>query len=154
MEIVTEGCGVARRSGQVAVALVALALLLYSQPLAVATLASAGTDSVSQLVGSWESEDKLDGQPRVTVELTMEDGKPTGTVVIRGVQGDNGSDSLTLPIRDGKLQAASLWFETDPGQDGITLWSIGMVSDEKALLSAVRDNFEIPKYVMQRPAGH
>ncbi len=115
---------------------------------------ASGTDWVAQLTGAWESEDKVDGQPRVTVDLAMQDGKPSGTVVIRGIQADNNADSLTLPIRDGKVQVGSVWFETDPGQDGVTEWSLGMVSTEKALLSAVRDNFEIPKYVMERPAGH
>ncbi len=148
------GRSLARGAGQIAMAVIAVALWCYAGPAAIAVYSPARADSLSQLMGSWESEDKLDGQSRVTVELTVEDGKPAGTVVIRGVPGDNGSDSLTLPIRDGKLAAASVWFETDPGQDGITQWSLGMVSDTKALLSAVRDNFEIPKYVMQRPSSH
>ena len=144
----------ARRAALIATTLAALTLGPRSQSLIAvpAHAPAAGTDWVSQLVGPWESEDRLDGQPRVTVNVTMQDGKPAGAMVINGIQGDNNSDSLTLPIHDGKVQIGSLWFETDPGQDGVTEWSLAMVSADKALLSAVRDNFEIPRYVMRRPA--
>ena len=154
MNIHSQDRTLASVAAQIGVALIIVVVLCYLQPVALAALGSHGNDMLSQLVGSWESEDQLDGRPRVTVDVSMLDGKATGTVTIHGVQADNGADSLTLPIRDGKLQIGSLFFETDPGQDGITEWSLGMVSDSKALLSAVRDSFEIPKYVMHRSSAH
>jgi hypothetical protein len=139
---------------RVAIAVAAFALWSHSQPYlgsASAHEPAANFDWLSQLLGTWESEDRRDGQPRITIDLRLEEGKPAGSVVIRGVRGDYDPNSLTLEIRDVALQTGALSFETDPGEDGITHWTLSMVSGEKSLLSAVRDEFEIPKYVMQRP---
>jgi len=146
----------ARRLGQAATLFMIFALWSCSQPLLRSVSAHerpARIDWLSQLLGTWESEDKLDGQPRVTIDLRIEEGEPAGTIVIRGIRGDYDPNSLTLAIREVRLQTGALAFETDPGEDGITQWTLGMVSTEKSLLSAVRDEFEIPRYVMQRPAG-
>jgi hypothetical protein len=157
MEFRVAGSNVVQKVGQVTLVIMVFALWSHSQPVLVLVpthAPAANTDWLSQFLGFWESEDKLDGQPRITIELRLEDGKPAGTFVIRGVQGDYDPNSLTLPIREAKLQTASLSFETDPGQDGIMQWTLSIMSDDKVLLSAVRDDFEIPKYVMQRPSGH
>jgi len=147
----------ALRLGQAATLFMAFALWSHSQPAlrsASAHERAAEIDWLSQLLGTWESEDKLDGQPRVIIDLRVEEGKPAGTIVIRGIRSDYDPNSLTLPIREARLQTGALCFETDPGEDGITQWTLSMVSTEKSLLSAVRDEFEIPRYVMQRPTTH
>lgn len=157
MTFKVERSGLVQRVGQVAIVVMAFALWSHSQPFlgsASAHEPAANIDWLSQLLGSWESEDRLDGQPRITIELRLEEGKPAGTIVIRGIRGDYDPNSLTLPIREARLQTGALSFETDPGEDGITQWTLSMVSTDKSLLSAVRDEFEIPRYVMQRPETH
>lgn len=146
-----------RTLGQAAIVVMAFALWSHSQPAirsAPAHEPAANIDWLSQLLGSWESEDKLDGQPQVLIELRMEEGKPAGIIVIRGIRSDYDPNSLTLPIREATQQTGALSFETDPGEDGITQWTLSLVSADRSLLSAVRDEFDIPRYVMRRPAGH
>jgi len=147
MKFWTKRRGLAQGVGQVAIVITMFSLWSRSQP-----EPAPNPGWMSQLLGSWESEDKPDGQPRITIELRLEEGKPAGAVVIWGVRSDYDPNSLTLPIREASLQTEAISFETDPGEDGITHWTLSMVSDDKALLSAVRDGFEIPRYVMQRPA--
>ena len=104
------------------------------------------------LVGFWESEDKFEGQPRTAVEVRLEEGKIAGTVTLRGQGEGDHPPEITMQIRDPKIDIMTVSFKTDPAQEGITEWTLALLTDDKALCTVLENDYPTPKWVLTKAA--
>ena len=98
------------------------------------TLFGADTD------GTWRSDERYNGEPRVVIEVRTTAGKVGGTVVMRGVMDDdNNVTTLNLTIDAAELSGASLRFKTKLPDDNVQDWEV-TVNGATATASIVGDN--------------
>jgi hypothetical protein len=107
-------------------------------------------DYSQQLLGLWQSEEKVEGQPRVICEIRMDNGKPAGTLMIR--ESNGGKSGVT--IGNVQFEFAALSFKTDMPQQGAKEWVLRLMTSEKALFCEIQNYAEVPKWMLDRVEGH
>src|SRR5947209_2486484 len=94
----------------------------------------------SSITGTWNSAERVGGEPRVTINLKEADGKVGGTVVMRGVtDDDNNSTTLNLVIDEPQLSGGKLSFKAKMPDENVTEWEVEFQGDT-ATAAIVADN--------------
>ena len=118
------------------VVLAALALAAFGAP------ASAADQSPqARVLGSWKSDERFNGEPRVVIDLKDEGGQIAGGVVMHGVtDDDNNQTTMRVAISEAKLDGDSLSFKTKGQDESFTEWVMTFSEDNKAVASMVGDS--------------
>jgi hypothetical protein len=75
--------------------------------------------------GTWHSDEKFNGEPRVVIVLRTVDGKLGGTVTMRGVtDDDNNSTTLNLVIDSATVEGGKISFQAKMPDENITEWEM------------------------------
>jgi hypothetical protein len=92
----------------------------------VALLAAAAVAAqASKPEGTWNSDEKYNGETRVVVVLKNDGGQFGGTITMRGItDDDNNVTTLNLAIRSAKMEGEKLSFEAKMPDDNVTEWEM------------------------------
>lgn len=101
---------------------------------------AADQSSAGRITGSWKSDERFNGEPRLVIQLKEEGGKIAGTVILQGItDDDNNQTTLKVDIVEPQLEGDSLSFKTKGQDESVSEWQMTFGDDNRAVASIVAD---------------